>query len=850
MIEWKEIMSHPDSKFILSFSRRNVLKAPFFCWLTSLLKGNALTRALAAGLTDTGDKLAPQTTSLNGEWSLTYGPLQEYPEKSPSTKPPADWPTIPARVPGNVELDMVAAGKIEPLEKGNRVLQALKLENHQWWYKRTFRAGHGEPGEKAELVFEGLDCVATVWLNGEEVGRSANMLVEQCFDVTPVLRPGELNEIMVRIDPAVLVGLSYPRTGWEQAANSHWEALYVRKAGHMYGWDIMPRIVSAGLWKDVYVEWIRPARISSVYWHTKSVTVKEGKAAVEIAWETEGVSNDARQKLEVVLSRDGVTVARWESEATASGKHELDLDQAEFWWPRGYGEQPLYEATVSLVNHQGKVVDRHTTRIGIRTIELDRSDILIDGKGKFGFTVNGVPVFVKGTDYSCLDGLHSRDHLHLDRTVALMEEANCNMARCWGGNVYPDDRFFDGCDEAGIMVWQDFNMACAVYPKTEGFLDAIDKEARKIVPRFRNHPSLALWSGNNECDDAFEWAMRDGRPLIDPNLDVSTRKTIPDVLKELDPNRAYLPSSPYHSPAVFAAGNEMDLMPEVHLWGPRGYFKDAFYVSSPARFASEIGYHGCPSRSSLERMMDADFVDPWVTGHEWNEEWLTKSCRSTPDDKSTVGRNDLMVKQIIAFFGACPETLDEFILASQITQAEAMKFFVELFRQNKGFSAEKGEKQGILWWNIRDGWPILSDAVVDYYFNKKLAFHYIQRVQRDVQAICCEEADGQHAVVVVNDTLKPARGHLEINRAGETVKLLDTDFNVEPNGKAHIGTLPHPPQAEMWQLEWSTDRTASFASHYLAVSGPVNFAQYKEWMKALRLGSLNPSAESARLNTN
>jgi beta-mannosidase len=414
-----------------------------------------------------------------------------------------------------------------------------------------------------------------------------------------------------------------------------------------------------------------------------------------------------------------------------------------------------------------------------------------------------------------------------------MAEANCNMARCWGGNVYPEDRFFDLCDKAGIMVWQDFNMACAVYPKSKEFLDAIEKEARKVVSRFRNHPSLALWSGNNECDDAFEWAMRDGRPSIDPNLDVSTRETIPLVLKELDPNRAYLPSSPYHSPAVFAVGNSTDRMPEVHLWGPRGYFKDTFYVSSPAHFASEIGYHGCPSRSSLERMMDADSVYPWRTGHEWNEEWLTKSCRSTPDDKSTLGRNDLMVKQIEAFFGACPETLDDFILASQITQAEAMKYFVELFRQHKGHDGEKGEKQGILWWNIRDGWPIISDAVVDYYFSKKLAFHYIQRAQRDVQAICCEEADGQHAVVVVNDTLKPAQGHLEINRMGETAKMLDAAFTIEPNGKAQIGILPHPAKAEMWRLGWSIDRTASFASHYLAVSGPANLTQYKEWMKGL-----------------
>jgi beta-mannosidase len=224
-------------------------------------------------------------------------------------------------------------------------------------------------------------------------------------------------------------------------------------------------------------------------------------------------------------------------------------------------------------------------------------------------------------------------------------------------------------------------------------------------------------------------------------------------------------------------------------------------------------------------MMDSDAVYPWVKGHEWNEQWLTKSCRSTPEDKTTVGRNDLMINQVKAFFGTCPDDLDEFILASQITQAEAMKFFVELFRQQKEI------KQGILWWNIRDGWPILSDAVVDYYFDKKLAFHYLERVQRDVQVICCEEAQGKHAVVVVNDTLKPARGRLEILRAGDSARLLETPFDVEANGKATLGSLPRPAGNEMWQLKWTTEGVGAHTSHYLAFDPPMSFEQYKDWMK-------------------
>jgi beta-mannosidase len=812
-----------------SLSRRNVLKLPGLYWLTSLIARHPLVNAAVPGSSIDIDATAlphpSRSVNLSGAWKLTYGPCPEAPQNLPQTSPPSDWPTITATVPGNVELDMVAAGRMEPLEKGNRVYQALKLESYQWWYKRTFQAAAGAPGEKAELVFEGLDCLATIWLNGKLVGQSANMLIAHRFDVTSLLSHDSVNEVVVRIDPAVPAGRAVTPSGWEWAQEEHWESLSIRKAPHMYGWDIMPRIVSAGLWKDVRLEWTRPIRLSSVYWFTQTVDVEKRRATASVNWAIDG--NAEKCRVEVSLKHRGRSVFHSDEEAESSkGQKDLALENVDLWWPRGYGEQPLYEATVTLRNRAGAILDRHVTRIGIRTIELDRTDILTkDGRGKFGFVVNGVPVFIKGTDYSCLDALHSRDSQHVDGTVALIAEANCNMARCWGGNVYPEDRFFDLCDEAGIMVWQDFAMACAVYPKDEKFLQAIDAEAKAVVPRLRNHASLALWSGNNECDDAFDWGKDAGKPAVDPNGDLSTREVIPAVLKAMDPHRAYLPSSPYHSPAVFAAGNTTDSMPEVHLWGPRGYFKAPFYIASPAHFASEIGYHGCPSRSSLERMLDPEYLNPWVKDHEWNDQWLTKSVRSTPASKTTVGRNDLMVNQVKAFFGEVPDTLDDFILASQVTQAEAMKFFVELFRQ------QKGVKQGILWWNIRDGWPILSDAVVDYYNNKKLAFHYLKGVQRDVQAICCEEAQGQHGVVVVNDTRRAVRGHLEVTRVRDAAKLIDSSFEVKPNGKATIGTAPHPANTEMWRLKWVTEGAGTYSSHYLATSTTVGFAQYKEWLK-------------------
>ncbi|MGO8720193.1 MAG: glycoside hydrolase family 2 protein [Acidobacteriaceae bacterium] len=801
-------------------TRRSILKLPFLCWLQAYCMRFAFAKTPLWGRVEAAAKVTPvsparRSTSLNGAWTLTYGNCPNCGQSQEATSPPADWVTIPATVPGNVEMDLVAAGGMEPLEKGNRVYQALDIESYQWWYRRTFSVEAAEPDEKAELVFDGLDCLGTVWLNGKLVGRSANMLIGHRFDITSLLLPNQANEVVVRIDP---VGDLDP--------------LMVRKPPHVFGWDIMPRIVSAGLWRDVRVEWSRPVQLSSLYWSTQSVEVERNTAQVAVQWEISGTAEHRGQyKVEVKLERNGRTALNAKIPAPRpSGQQTFTMNAVDLWWPRGYGEPSLYEATVSLLDHRGVVLDRQTARVGIRTVELRRSDEVTPEKpGEFGFVVNGVPIFVKGANWSALDALHSRDAEHLPAVFPMLAELNCNMVRCWGGNVYASDRFLDLCDETGLLVWQDFAMACAAYPQDDAFAASIGTEAEAVVTRMRNHPSLAVWCGNNECDDSIAERQTPEATITDPNDDRLSRQVLPAIVKRLDPDRAYLPSSPYHSPAVVAAGNNMQRMPEVHLWGPRGYFKTPFYTDEPAHFVSEIGYHGCPARSSLERMFDPEFLQPWVQDHQWNDEWLTKSVRFRPDSTTTVGRNDLMIKQVRAFFGTVPEKLDDFIAASQMCQAEALKFFVELWRQ------QKGPKQGILWWNLRDGWPILSDSVVDYYNTKKLAFRYIQRVQRDVQVICCENVGGQHSIVVVNDTLQPVTGGMKLWRTGDNKNLLERSFTVERNGKAVIGTLPHPAQSEMWQFEWTTEGTASHASHYVATSTTINLEQYQQWMRSTSL---------------
>ncbi len=438
------------------------------------------------------------------------------------------------------------------------------------------------------------------------------------------------------------------------------------------------------------------------------------------------------------------------------------------------------------------------------------------------FVVNGEKVFAKGSNWVPLDALHSRDPLHLAGAMAMIRDLNCNMVRCWGGNVYEDHAFFDECDASGIMVWQDFALACALYPQTDDFCTVMAHEAEVIIRRLRQHPSLALWAGNNE-NDGFYYGGWLAAPL-DPNTDRLSREVLREAVRWCDPYRDYLPSSPYMSPEVVASGAPYKWMPEDHLWGPRDDFKGPYYTGSPCHFVSEIGYHGCPCRASLERMMDADHLWPWQD----NEQWLTHDVRPHRDMTNYNYRIALMGKQIAVLFAKAPDNLDDYILASQISQAEAKKFFIERFRSGKW------RRTGILWWNLRDGWPIISDAIVDYYGGRKLAYEVIKRVQADVCAICGEPETGWHTLHVVNDTLQPAAGELTVRDLDSGTVLFAGSYQVEANGCAEAGAVPTAEKPAMWVLEW-THNDRRLCNHYLAGPRPFALDDFRRWLPALDL---------------
>jgi beta-mannosidase len=771
--------------------------------------------------------------SLDGTWNLFHYQEGQKNILHPDDLSASGLACIPAQVPGNVELDLERAGELPEIYFANNIHSLRPLETHTWWLTRTFSLPENAGQSPWELVCEGLDTLATVWINGVQVGHSDNMLVEQRFDASPALKPGMENTIAVRLASPLNAARQYQYDAASMSWEMREEGLHIRKAAHMWGWDIMPRAVSAGIWRPVRLETRPEHAIEQVYYWTKEVTPAGAVLGVRFQFRTSAADLDGFSLRFRGVCGEHSFEYEYPVEFIAGGC-TIHIPGARLWWPRGYGAPDLYQVTAQL-RHSGQTLAERTEQVGLRQIVVDRTeragqawevepaaslparlDTPPDPVSHFVVYANHQPVQVRGTNWVPLDAFHSRDARRIEQAVGLAEQLGCNMLRCWGGNVYENDLFFDLCDEKGILVWQDFSFACCRYPQEEAFLEEVRRETEQVVKRLRNHACLAVWCGDNEIDMTY---LSDG---INPEHNRLTRQVIPQALQRHDPQRAYMPSSPYTPPSIFGRPDAWRLTPEQHLWGPRGYYKSPFYTRHSAHFIGEIGYHGCPNVSSIHRFISPEHLWPWQNNPEWHTHDVYHWQHSAVDRD----RIRLMANQVKELFGAIPDNLEDFTLTSQITQAEAVKFFIESTR------LRKWQTSGILWWNLIDGWPQFSDAVVDYYFSKKLAYHYIRRSQPPVCVMIGEAGSGKYLpVVACNDTLEPAEVQFRVREAGQENLVVEGACTVPANQNWQVGQIrTYASDQRLYLIEYEVDGQ-SFGNHYLAGFPPFSLENYRGWLE-------------------
>lgn len=664
----------------------------------------------------------------------------------------------PATVPGVVHTDLLQNKIIEdPFFRLNeRGLQWIDKED--WVYETCFTlAADMMRKENMELVFEGLDTYADVYLNDECILKADNMFRRWSIPVRQYIR--EENNILkvyfhspVKIDVPKWDALpyQYPASN-DQSENgglfNKKISIFARKAGYHYGWDWGPRLVTSGIWRPVYIRAWSDLRINDVFIEQKEVGA--GRAVI-----AGHVELDADKDMDGVLVTitDEVTgrvLGEWQADLKR-GTNRVTVDfvlhKPKLWWSNGLGEPFLYRFRTDIIAG-GELLDSKTERVGIRSLKVVHQP---DKDGHtFYIELNGRPVFAKGANYIPSDNFLPRvTPENYKKTILDAAGVNMNMLRVWGGGIYENDVFYDLCDEYGIMIWQDFMFACSMYPAEGALLDNIHQEAVDNVKRLRNHACIALWCGNNECQDAWlGWGWK--REIERQNKEYADKiwaqyrqqyhVTLPGVVREYAPGTFYWPSSPFAFEGEMSGTTDGDR----HYWSVwHGKAPISDYDSEKSRFFSEYGFQSFPEFESVKRYAP------------YPEDWDIRSEVMMSHQRGGDHANELIETYLLNEYKK-PRDFRAFLYMNHVLQGDAIKTAIESHRRQMPYN------MGTLFWQHNDCWPVASWASRDYYGRWKAQHYYVRKAYDDILISPVVEGDDLK-VYAVSDRLENTSGRLQL----------------------------------------------------------------------------------------
>ena len=706
-----------------------------------------------------------------------------------------------AHVPGSVYADLMADGTMpDPFWRENE-LDAFERMKKDYLYQRTFTVSEAQLAhEHVELVCEGLDTLAHVLLNGQEIAFADNMHITWVWDVKNHLHAGE-NTLEIRFDSPILycAKKAAEAPGWE-SSDATPGFRHLRKAHCMFGWDWGPRLPDAGIWRPIYLRTWDAARLENALMlqahhdGVVDVTIRP-EIAGESAWSAE------------ITAPDGEVLTIPE---TTAAEQVVHIQNPQLWWPNGLGEQPLYRVTVRLATGDSRV-----WRIGLRTMTVSRKK---DEWGEeFCHVVNGVKVFAMGADYIPEDNILAR--VTPERTRRLLEDckaANFNAIRVWGGGYYPDDAFYDICDELGLLVWQDLMYACAFYDLTPDFERSIRVETRQNVARLRHHASLALICGNNEMEmfmagansaliNHRTWEFVPTYPHHITDYVKMFEYILPAIVKETAPQTYWWPASP-SSGGNFDAPNDEN-RGDNHYWDvwhgekPFTEYRKFFF-----RYASEFGFQSFPCLKSVEQF-------------------------TLPDDRNIFSRvmerhqrNQAANGKILSYLSQTfryPNSFDDLLYASQLMQADAIRYGVEHWRRNRG------RCMGAIIWQLNDIWPVASWASIDYYGRWKALHYAAKRFFAPVMISAEEEGELSQNPKINEYHPAPLEKSFRLNVCNETLRdvtgevvwaLRTPDGEIVRQGHQ---ALTIPAMSAKW-LDKVNCADASLTGHYVSFAFVVD----------------------------
>ena len=684
----------------------------------------------------------------------------------------------PAEVPGCVHTDLMAAGVIpDPYLDGNEAALTW-MYDIDWRYATTLDPDALDlespaSDERVDLVFEGIDTIGSIRIGGDahrvELGRTYNMHRSYRFDISPHL-DGSSVDMEVDLQSA---------TGYVEAERDRLEDRpraygppynFIRKMACSFGWDWGPDFRTAGLWQPVLVERWRVARLAQV---RPIVTLDAaGTGRVELRIDLERL--DPNASLTITADILGHRVERPVDAGAGTATLVIDVPDAPVWWPIGYGEQPLAELTVAL-STDDQELDIWQRRLGFRTVKLDTSP---DENGtQFTLSVNDRPLFAKGVNWIPDDHFLTRITAErLERRLDQAVAANVNLLRVWGGGIYETEDFYRACDERGLLVWQDFLLACAAYPEESPLWNEIEAEARENVVRLMPHPSLVLFNGGNENlwgHEDWGWQERlDGRTW-------GARyafELFPRIVAELDPTRRYCDNSPY-SPRVDgrqAPPNDPDHGTH-HQWDVWNKIDYTAYRSEIPRFCSEFGFQAPPAWRTL--------ID-WVHAVDGGPLAAASDPKNDPNfllhQKAAEG-NGKLDRGLDPHLGV-PANFTDWHWATQLNQARAVRYAIDHYRRWWPRTA------GAIVWQLNDCWPVTSWAAIDSEERPKPLWYALRRAFAP-RMVVFAIADGVVSAVLLNDTDEVWQGELELSRqnlGGLALANASFEVDIEPRTVASI----------------------------------------------------------------
>jgi beta-mannosidase len=687
---------------------------------------------------------AGHSLDLNGAWQAAQAGTE-------------NW--IPAAVPGCIHTDLLAAGKIpDPFYRDNE--RAVQWVGESGWiYRRRFQTPpEALAHDRVLFRCEGLDTLATIKINGREIGRADNMFRVWEFDAKSALTAGENTIEILFNSPLPYIRERQAERNLPGGGGPHGPhgRAWVRKEPCSFGWDWAPVLITCGIWRNIGIVAFDAARLEDVLILQNHSKKNRVELQIEIAAE---VVRSAPLRAAIFVRQKNHKVAATEIDLeNGKGRAELVIEKPKLWWPAGMGEQPLYDVEAKLLDADGKILDRASKRVGLRTLKM----LPPDSENPLRFEANSVPFFAKGANWIPADSFATRvTPEKLRRCVADAVAVNMNALRFWGGGYYEEDALYDACDEAGICVWLDFKFACSSYPAfDDAFMENVRQEARDNLRRLRHHPCIAVWCGNNEVSQMTkdEWSDKSmGRA----DYEKLFKNLLAQQVAELAPQANYVSGSPECG--------------DTHCW--KVWFGDKPFDAyrSLTGFMSEFGFQSFPEPKTVRVYTNeadrASVVTPIMEWHQRNGD----------------GKGNEKIRDTILRYFNPPKDFDSALWLSQILQAYGIKIGAEFWRQTMP------QSMGCIFWQYNDCWPVASWSSVDY-FGRWKALHYLaRRFYAPLLVSGLENREqGTVEVFVTSDRLAPCRGTLSWNTTdvqGKSLSHGSFDLEIQPRESRKVKTL-------------------------------------------------------------